>query len=180
MIDQNGLFVFVGGPIQYATDEMGRFHLPTRDIIEAIIGGLSKDGHHVLSAHIHENFGEMDVNGMFREVCLRDHSWMCCCDVFVAILPLDEKGRVIHTVGTSVELGWASTMGKPIILVCDPAPVYSHLVVGLDAVANVTKLDINRPDLVLAVSYAIRAALGSVNVHPDRLDGTSPMPNTSE
>ena len=84
---------------------------------------------------------------------------MLQCDLFVAILPLDADGNVIHSGGTSIELGWASAMGKPIILVCDPAPKYSHLVIGLDAVAKLTKIDINRLDLAVALCDTIRMIL---------------------
>jgi nucleoside 2-deoxyribosyltransferase len=98
---------------------------------------LRRQGHKVLSAHLYENFGEMDVSGRVQEVCSRDFQWMRQCDLFVAVLPLDRDGNVICSSGTSVELGWASAMGKPIVLVCDPEAKYSHLVIGLDAVARV-------------------------------------------
>ena len=143
--------LFVGGPIQYATRSDGSFHGETRAVIERIVAALVERGHKILSAHLHERFGEMDVSGKFQEVCSRDYRWMLQCDLFVAVLPLDGKGNVIFSSGTSIELGWASAMGKPIILVCDPAPKYSHLIIGLDAIANVIKIDINRTDLTAAV-----------------------------
>ena len=152
--------VFVGGPIQYAVKSDGSFHAGTRGAIERVIASLADAGHEVLSAHVYENFGEMDVSGMFQQVCLRDHLWMRQCDVFVAVLPLDQDGNVIHSAGTSVELGWASALGKPIVLVCDTEPKYSHLVIGLDAVARVIKVDIDHEDLGDAVSRAVIGLLG--------------------
>lgn len=151
--------VFVGGPIQHAMSPAGDFHRPTRTVIEAAIAGLKDEGYKVLSAHVHEKFGEMDVSDKFQEVCSRDYAWMRQCDVFVAILPLNQGGKVIHSAGTSVELGWASAMGKPIVLVCDPTPIYSHLVIGLDAVARVAKLDINLTDLPFSICEAIKRLL---------------------
>lgn len=151
--------VFVGGPIQYAIDGDGLFHAPTRSILNTVLEGLRKQGIRVLSAHEHEDFGEMDVSGKFQEVCLRDFKWMEQCDVFVAVLPLDGNGKVIYSAGTSVELGWASAMGKPIVLICDPAPVYSHLLVGLDAVARVIKIDINQTDLITTLQNVVIALL---------------------
>jgi nucleoside 2-deoxyribosyltransferase len=123
-----------------------------------VISGLAEEGHQILSAHLHEGFGEMDVSGKFQEVCARDYRWMRQCDVFVAVLPLDANGNVVVSNGTSVELGWASAIGKPIVIVCDPAPKYSHLVIGLDAIARVVKVDIGRPDLAVAVCDAIDIA----------------------
>jgi nucleoside 2-deoxyribosyltransferase len=154
--------VFVGGPIQHAIGPDKVFHAPTRSVIETSTAVLRDHGYRVLSAHEHENFGEMDVSGKFQWVCSRDFQWMLQCDVFVAVLPLDENGKAIYSAGTSVELGWASAMGKPIVLVCDPAPIYSHLVIGLDAVARVTKVDINRADLGSALCDAVGTLVGSI------------------
>ena len=162
---------FVGGPIQYAIAPDGSFDAPTRSVIGSVIAALESAGHRVLSAHVDEQFGQKNVAGLFREVCLRDYAWMRQCDVFVAILPVDSAGNVIFSSGTSVELGWASALGKPIVLVCDPAAKYSHLVLGLDAIAWVVKLNINHPDLASALCAAVAAlfaqeteerALGSV------------------
>ena len=147
--------VFVGGPIQHAIGADGCFDDGIRRVIERVISGLVEQGHKVLSAHLHERFGEMDGRGKFQEVCARDYRWMRQCDAFVAVLPLDANGNVVVSNGTSVELGWASAMGKPIVIVCDPAPKYSHLIIGLDAIADVVKIDIDRPDLAAAVCEAI-------------------------
>ena len=97
----------------------------------------------------------MDVNGKSREVCSRDYQWMRECDIFIAILPLDSNGEMISTSGTSVELGWASAMGKPIVLVRDPAPKYSHLVLGLDVVTQVTEVYIDEEHFEVALCHAV-------------------------
>jgi nucleoside 2-deoxyribosyltransferase len=157
--------VFVGGPIQYAVRPDGSFDSGTRTIIEQVIAALAERGNKVLSAHRYERFGQMDVSGKFREVCLRDYGWMKECDLFVAVLPLDANGNVIVSSGTSIELGWASAMGKPIILVCDPAPKYSHLIIGLDAVANTLKIDINRPDLTSVLCAGVDRMLTAREKH---------------
>lgn len=159
-------WVFVGGPIQKAVSPDGSFHALTRSAIETAIDGLRKRGYRVLSAHEYENFGEMDVSKKFQEVCSRDFQWMKQCNVFVAVLPVDENGKVVYSTGTFVELGWASAMGKPIVIVCDPAPIYSHLVIGLDAVARVKKIDINRKDLGSTICCAV-ALLLDIRAHQD-------------
>jgi nucleoside 2-deoxyribosyltransferase len=167
MVEERGC-VFVGGPIQYAIRPNESFHRETRSIVELTVAALHDSGHRVLSAHIFENFGKMDVSGKFQEICSRDYQWMQQCDVFVAILPLDADGNVIFSSGTAVELGWASAMDKPIILVCDPAPKYSHLSMGLDAIARVTKVDINRADL----AQFLRGEINRVIKYND-VDGTA-------
>lgn len=156
----NGAYIFVGGPIQNAIGQDGSFCARTRFAIERSIAGLRHRGYKVLSAHLYENFGEMDMCGKCQEVCSRDFQWMRQCDLFVAVLPLDRGGNVICSSGTSVELGWASVMGKPIVLVCDPEAKYSHLVIGLDAVARVAKIDINGRDFDTALCGAVAAMLG--------------------
>lgn len=154
--------VFVGGPIQYAVDTTsGKFDPPTRNAIEECITALTSRGIKVLSAHLHENFGEIDVSGMSLEVCTRDFAWMGRCDAFVAVLPLGASGEPIPTAGTSVELGWASAMGKPIVLVCAQTQNYSHLVIGLEAIAPVKRIDIHRPDRGDAVFQAVIGLLQS-------------------
>lgn len=147
--------VFVGGPIQHAIDSQGRFHIQVKTTISTIISDLRSNGYVILSAHEHENFGEMDVRGKSLEVCARDLEWMKECAVFVAVLPIDQNGEAICSMGTAVELGWASAMGKPIIIVCDPMLVYSHLINGLGAVARVVTVDINRTDFTDMVRVAM-------------------------
>jgi nucleoside 2-deoxyribosyltransferase len=153
--------VFVGGPIQHAIDADGGFHAMTRHRIETAIATLRSRGYRVISAHQYENFGERDVSGRFQDVCSRDFQWMRQCDIFVAVLPLDGNGKVIHSASTSVELGWASAMNKPIVLICDPSPVYSHLVTGLDALARVAKIDINRGDMGSVLCDTVAALLSA-------------------
>jgi hypothetical protein len=140
-----------------------------------VIASLTLDGHAVLSAHIHENFGEMDVSGKSQQVCLRDFGWMKQCDLFIAVLPLDESQNVIHSSGTAIELGWASALGKPVVLVCHPAPKYSHLILGLHAVTCTIALDINRSDLGEAVREAVALLLTSRATQP-RIDQPNSAP----
>jgi nucleoside 2-deoxyribosyltransferase len=153
--------VFVGGPIQKAINRTGAFDTEIRQVIETVLDVVNKANYQVLSAHVYERFGEMDVQGQFREVCARDYKWMQECDLFIAIFPLDSHGKAICTSGTSVELGWASAMGKPIILVRDPAPKYSHLIMGLDVVTQVMEVYINEQDFETLLCQAMTQMLAS-------------------
>ena len=89
----------------------------------------------VHSAHRVENFGEMDISGKSNAITKRDYDWMISCDIFIAFLP-DENGEILRTDGTCVELGWASSLGKPIILLRGKSQA-RPLIDGLDAIATV-------------------------------------------
>lgn len=143
---KNELTAFVGGPIQYAIESDGVFNVKLQQLIKNVISKSQNMGYKVLSAHVYEKFGEMNVSGMYAEVCSRDFKWMNDCDVFIAILPLKPNGEIIHSSGTSVELGWASALNKKIVIIRDSAQKYSHLVAGLHAIANVKELFLNNKD----------------------------------
>ena len=89
----------------------------------------------VFSAHRSERYGDVDVTQKSQGVTERDFDWMRCCAVFVAYLPT-RQGALFRTDGTCVELGWASALKKPIILVRDSDTVASHLIEGLGAVTE--------------------------------------------
>lgn len=154
--ETNSLCVFLGGPIQFAIDSTSRFCPRLRQLIQTLILDLESAGVRVLSAHRYERFGEVDMRGKYREVCLRDYKWMGECDVFAAVLPIGTDGVPLCSSGTAVELGWASAMCKPVVLVRDLVAEYSHLVTGLDAVTNVVSVDINSKSLGLDLYRAAR------------------------
>lgn len=133
------LKVFIGGPIQYAIAD-GEFQRELQVLIEEVLNSIERAGYQVLSAHRFERFGELDVDGQHFEVTQRDFAWMQSCDVFMAILPNEGPGASIRTDGTCVELGWASSLGRPIIIVRDLDTEHSHLVKGLGSVARVEEI----------------------------------------
>ncbi len=133
----------MGGPIQYVFDKGHANEHSIKKLFERILSELSAEGYEILSAHRYENYGEMDVSNKEREVSARDFSWMVRCDLFIAVLLDDGEGRPIRTDGTCVELGWASALGKKIIIIHSEQARYSHLVAGLDAVANVRYVNID-------------------------------------
>ncbi|MCA3585161.1 MAG: nucleoside 2-deoxyribosyltransferase [Methylocystis sp.] len=132
--------VFVGGPIQHAVTK-GSFHAPTRGLIEQLLLDLEARGLKTLSAHRVEAYGEVDMSTEWNAVSRRDIAWMRMADAFVAVLPNDPGGGPMRTDGTCVELGWASALDRPIILVRDSAAIHSHLIRGLAAVARVQELE---------------------------------------
>ncbi|TWP46110.1 hypothetical protein FKR81_36870 [Lentzea tibetensis] len=143
--DLSGLNVFVGGPIQHAIQGTG-FHDPLRDAISDVIEAVRIANGTVFSAHEAERFGADTARFTPDQVAVRDFSWMRRCDVFVPVLPVDESGELLRTDGTHVELGWASALDKPIVVVTS-APVSehaSHLLRGLRSAARVSFFDITR------------------------------------
>jgi hypothetical protein len=104
-------------------------------------------------------------------VAARDIGWMRACELYACFLPGDPTtGWSLRTDGTCVELGWASALGKPIVIVRDAAVEYSHLIAGLHAVAQVHYIDYGavarEPQTLVS---AIRGALGRPSVD-DRQD----------
>ncbi|PKV89778.1 nucleoside 2-deoxyribosyltransferase [Streptomyces sp. TLI_146] len=142
-IDLTGVSVFVGGPIQHAIRDDG-FHQPLRNTIGDIIEAVSVVHGTVFSAHVAEKFGVDTPLFSPDQVSVRDFGWMRRCDVFVPVLPVDAAGELMRTDGTHVELGWASALGRPIVVVT-PMPMAanaSHLLRGLPTVADVTVFDL--------------------------------------
>ena len=69
---------------------------------------------------------------------------MKICDVYIALLHQSYTGTFIRSDGTCIEIGWASAMKKPIILIgnnilCDKN---SHLIRGLIAITQVVFFDL--------------------------------------
>lgn len=139
------LKVFVGGPIQHALDGT-HFDERVKQIILFIIDRLREANCLISSAHLLERFGLDTADLNPDEVARRDFRLMQECDFFVAVLvPADGEG-ILRTDGTHVELGWASAMQKPVIIVTmqQCMPHLSHLVRGLNQITGVRFLDLER------------------------------------
>lgn len=129
--------IFIGGPIQFLTEDTSL--LPTMKVlIESLIHEMKARGLTVYNAHLVEQFGTTTHQWNPQSIAQRDLEWMQQCDVFIALFPQCEGGGVVRTDGTHVELGWASALKKPIILVVDRMNFgqCSLLVQGLNAVAS--------------------------------------------
>jgi len=155
--------VFLGGPIQHALHG-GIFDGEMKEVLEIIIRALEEAGFTVLSAHRHEEFGKISMEGRSCEVTERDFQWMLDCDVFVAVLP-SVNGELLRTDGTCIELGWASALRKPVVMIRDSDRV-SHLMSGLRRVSLVSVLryslvKANPSHLVDEVTRALRIYEGS-------------------
>lgn len=155
-----GLDVFVGGPIQYAIVESG-FVGPLRNTITTAIRTATDNGANVFSAHVVEQFGAQTASFTPEQVSVRDFRWMNKCDVFVPVLPLMEDLTLRRTDGTHVELGWATALGRPIVLITKQpfAESASHLLKGLHRVGDVQIIDLDdfteKPGLLVDAVLAV-------------------------
>ncbi|WP_070096726.1 nucleoside 2-deoxyribosyltransferase [Pseudomonas sp. NBRC 111139] len=137
------LKVFIGGPIKFAIRQEG-FNQELRQTIELAVEAVRDLNGQVLSAHLAEKFG-VDTPAFTPEmVSRRDFAWMQECDVFMPILPVLANGELLRTDGTHIELGWASALRRPVLLVTEMPIVdnASHLLKGLEHVGTVARLDV--------------------------------------
>ncbi len=124
--------VFVGGPIQEAL-KSGRIVRTLSYVLMNIVDAFERANFSVFSAHRAEQWGAISSTMSPEEVTSRDFSWMSASDLYVCVLPLRLDGSVWGSGGSHIELGWASGMKLPIIVVWDPraSEQYSHLLKGL-------------------------------------------------
>ncbi|MCQ8836410.1 nucleoside 2-deoxyribosyltransferase [Streptomyces malaysiensis] len=134
--------VFVGGPIQHAILPDG-FVGQLRDAISTAIWHVEENGGNVFSAHVAEKFGVETASFTPDQVSVRDFRWMTKCDVFVPVLPVLPDGTLLRTDGTHVELGWASALGRPVVMITKQPFVESasHLLKGLHQVGDIQVID---------------------------------------
>ncbi|GAA3048094.1 nucleoside 2-deoxyribosyltransferase [Actinokineospora globicatena] len=124
--------VFLGGPFKALVDVDGVMRPAERARLEAIIAGLEAAGHKVYNAHRREKWG---AEFLTPQECTRlDLDEITASDVFVAF-----PGSPASP-GTHIEIGWASALGKPIVLLLEEGAEYAFLVRGLHTVAPVTYL----------------------------------------
>lgn len=133
--------IFVGGPMMHAVEDAAGYHIPTRQMIESVLTALDTAGFRVLSAHRTERWGKVDTSAEYFAVCQRDFAWMTRAEAFIAILPPGGAGEPMRSDGTCVELGWASALAKPIVIVRQLSDRHSHLLRGLPKIAKAIEVD---------------------------------------
>lgn len=158
----SGARVFLGGPIQHALLPAGFSH-DLRQLITAFIATFEAAGATVFSAHRTEEYGKHAEQFTPAVVSVRDLKWMRECDIFIPVLPLLPDGTLMRTDGTHIEIGWATALGRPVILVTripfvDSA---SHLLKGIASVSAVKTLDID--DAQKSPQSLVEHALTAIN-----------------
>lgn len=124
--------VFLAGPFKALVDSDGAMRADARARFESLINRLEANGYQVHNAHRRESWG---AEFLTPQECTRlDYDEISACTVFVAF-----PGHPASP-GTHIEIGWASALNKPIVLLLEENREYAFLVRGLHTVADVTYL----------------------------------------
>jgi len=104
-----------------------------------VYNALRKECGEVWSSHVAEEFGKKIHED---EIINRDLRWLMDCDVFVALLPLDESGRPYRSDGLLMECGSALAIEKPMILITERLMTEkrSYFLAGLQRRKNVVSI----------------------------------------
>ncbi|ALL56246.1 hypothetical protein MHAE_07719 [Mycobacterium haemophilum DSM 44634] len=124
--------VFVAAPFGSYLDADGVFDPHFRRQLEEFYDCLSGAGFEYFSAQVNENWGSTPL--LPRDCVPIDYKELASSDVVVAVL-----GRP-PSLGVAVELGWASALQKP-ILILGTSIAASSMIAGLDRVADVRFID---------------------------------------
>lgn len=131
------MHVFIAYPFTQLVDEdTNRISFEKQVFLEKTRELVMKKGHTVFLAHYRELWGK---NLMSADECTpADYAEMQKADVIRAF-----PGEQTPSGGVMIELGWASSLGKKIILFCENNTRYSPLVYGLHALGNVRLITYN-------------------------------------
>jgi nucleoside 2-deoxyribosyltransferase len=142
--------VFLAAPFsQFLDPHTGTVGAAVRTSIDALRRALEAEGHSVFLAHERESWG---AALMPPEECTPlDFAEMHAADIVCAHLGSPPS----H--GVHIELGWASALGKPIVLLLSPGQTHSPLVYGLETVTAVTRLHLDDRPLADAVPEIVSA-----------------------
>jgi nucleoside 2-deoxyribosyltransferase len=144
--------IFLAGPFKALVEQdTGIMRTSDRTRFESLIGHMEREGYLVHNAHRREQWGAAFLTP--DECTHLDFQEISGCDVFVAF-----PGAPASP-GTHLEIGWASALGKPIILLLEEGRDYAFLIRGLHTVANVTYLSVSGDEgLAEQVMAAVRTA----------------------
>lgn len=122
--------VFVGGPFFHLVDPTtGLMPEADQKRFNRLIGYFEDQGVTVYNAHRREAWGAQFLTA--PECTKLDFTEISQSDLFVAF------PGVPVSPGTHVEIGWASALGKPMVLFLERDKKHTFLVTGLETVANV-------------------------------------------
>ncbi|GAA2405433.1 hypothetical protein GCM10010420_36490 [Streptomyces glaucosporus] len=160
---QRPMRVLLGGPIKAGFRDGTDFDARLRLYVDRLLTGLRATGMVIDSAHEAEGFSRLPEGTVHAAVVRRDHQWLTGCDAYACLLPLRD-GTVYPSIGTGVELGWATARGIPVIALVEVARMaaYSPFLRGLGSMFDVTLIDIDEAVADPAgFADAIAAAVGT-------------------
>ncbi|MDN7675116.1 nucleoside 2-deoxyribosyltransferase [Burkholderia oklahomensis] len=142
--------MFLGGPFKSLVDKhTGVMPEDSINLFRRVIDHFEDRGWDVHCAHRREHWGR---EFMTPAVCTKtDYEQISLCDYFVAF-----PGAPASP-GTHIELGWASALGKPIVLLLEAGREYAYLVRGLDEITRIERVEYSEGRIDPA---AIEAAIG--------------------
>ncbi|HEV2778236.1 MAG TPA: nucleoside 2-deoxyribosyltransferase [Actinophytocola sp.] len=145
--------VFVGGPMYQLLDpSTGLMSDRDKARFTTLIEYFERHGATVYNAHRREAWGARLLTP--PEATRLDFTEIRQADLFVA-LP-----GVPPSPGTHVEIGWASALGKPMVLLLEHDASHAFLVTGLETVANVELVWFTDPmDIVGQLEVAVPRVL---------------------
>ncbi|AHI66610.1 nucleoside 2-deoxyribosyltransferase [Burkholderia thailandensis] len=126
--------MFLGGPFKSLVDKhTGVMPEDSINLFRRVIEHFEERGWDVHCAHRREHWGR---EFMTPAVCTKtDYEQISLCDYFVAF-----PGAPASP-GTHIELGWASALGKPIVLLLEADKEYAYLVRGLDEITRIERVE---------------------------------------
>lgn len=130
VVQQLGLTtVFVAGPFFKLIDPAtGQMPHRQRERFEKLIDHFESSGCRVFNAHKREKWGEVFLEpGEFTRL---DYDEIAASDVVVAV-----PGPPA-SLGTHIELGWASALGKPVVLLLERDEDYAMMLYGLQRIVS--------------------------------------------
>lgn len=132
--------MFLAGPFKALVDpNTGSMSNDDINMFSHIIDYFEDKGWYVHCAHKREKWGR---EFMTPSVCTKiDYEEISRCDYFVAF-----PGAPASP-GTHIEIGWASALGKPIILLLEAYKDYAFLIRGLDEVTKIKRITYSRPQV---------------------------------
>ncbi|KAA1248596.1 hypothetical protein F0Q45_19695 [Mycobacterium simiae] len=140
--DTGNMKVFVAAPFKSYLDTHGAFDDDFRRQLEKFYECLGSAGFEYFSAHVNEDWGASPLRP--TECVPIDYKELLSSDVVVAVLGNPPS------LGVAVELGWASALQKPILII-GTATDASSMFAGLDRVTSARLIDM---DLGIDVSGA--------------------------
>jgi len=121
------------------SDSVG-FDARLRSRIEEVHSAVKYLGGQLVSAHLADCYGQEFDEQM---IVPRDKAWAKHCDLFVALLPLDQSGKPYRTDGTHIEIGLAIAYGKRVLVVIEGRhlPQQSYFLRNIDRLPDVHVVD---------------------------------------
>lgn len=129
----SGLRVFLAAPYsQWVNPSTGRVETHLRQRLEVLRQGFLDHGAQVFNAHHNEDWG---AGWLPADQCTpADFQAMRVADVVCAVIGSPLSG------GVAVELGWASALGKPILVLAEEDIEYTPLIRGIHTVTRASFL----------------------------------------